>query len=38
LIRSGRRESTEIAHALSRAMAHLLEEARAALGVRFPGE
>jgi predicted dehydrogenase len=38
LIRHGRRESPEISHALSLAMAHLLEAARSALGVRFPGE
>jgi predicted dehydrogenase len=38
LIRYGRRESPEISHALSLAMAHLLEAARSALGVRFPGE
>jgi predicted dehydrogenase len=38
LIRTGRRESPEITHALSLGMARLLEEARTALGVRFPGE
>jgi len=38
LIREGRRESPEITHALSLGMARLLEEARKALGVRFPGE
>jgi hypothetical protein len=38
LMRHGRRESPEISHALSLAMAHLLEAARSALGVRFPGE
>ena len=38
LIRNGQRESPEITHALSLAMAQMLEEARAALGVRFPGE
>jgi predicted dehydrogenase len=38
LIRSGRRESPEITHALSLAMARLLEEARIAIGVHFPGE
>jgi predicted dehydrogenase len=38
LIRQGRRESPEITHALSLAMAGLLEAARSALGVRFPGE
>jgi hypothetical protein len=37
-MRHGRRESPEISHALSLAMAHLLEAARSALGVRFPGE
>jgi predicted dehydrogenase len=38
LIRQGLRESPEITHALSLAMARLLEQARTALGVRFPGE
>lgn len=38
LLREGRRESPEISHALSRDMAALLEEARRALGVVFPGE
>jgi hypothetical protein len=38
LIREGRRESPEITHALSLDMARLLEEARHALGVQFPGE
>lgn len=38
LIREGRRESPEITHALSLGMARLLEQARGALGVRFPGE
>ena len=38
LIRSGLRESPEISHSLSLAMAELLESARTALGVRFPGE
>jgi hypothetical protein len=38
LIRTGLRESPEISHALSLSMARLLEEARTALGVRFPGE
>ena len=38
LVREGKRESPEITHALSRGMAQLLEEARLALGVRFPGE
>jgi predicted dehydrogenase len=38
LIREGKRESPEITHALSLAMARLLETARTSLGVRFPGE
>lgn len=38
LIRSGLRESPEISHALSLGMAQILEEARTALGVQFPGE
>jgi len=38
LIRKGQRESPEITHALSLDMARLLETARTALGVRFPGE
>lgn len=38
LIREGLRESPVITHDLSRGMARLLEEARRALGVRFPGE
>lgn len=38
LVRSGWRESPEITHRLSLGMARLLEEARTALGVRFPGE
>ena len=38
LIRDGLRESPEIPHALSLGMARLLEAARTALGVRFPGE
>jgi predicted dehydrogenase len=38
LIRHGQRESPEISHALSLGMARLLEEARTALGVRYPGE
>ncbi len=38
LIRNGHRESPQIPHSLSRGMAHLLESARLALGVRFPGE
>jgi predicted dehydrogenase len=38
LLREGRRESPVIPHSLSLGMARLLEEARTALGVRFPGE
>ena len=38
LIRQGLRASPEITHALSLDMARLLEEARTALGVHFPGE
>jgi predicted dehydrogenase len=38
LLREGKRESPEISHAVSRAMARLLEVARTALGVRFPSE
>lgn len=38
LIRSGKRESPVITHALSLEMARLLEDARHVLGVRFPGE
>lgn len=38
LLRAGQRESPEIPHAISLGMAQLLEEARRALGVRFPGE
>jgi predicted dehydrogenase len=38
LIRDGRRESPEITHALSLAMARLLGEARTTLGVKFSGE
>lgn len=38
LIRADLRESPEISHAMSLGMARLLEEARLALGVRFPGE
>ena len=38
LVRHGLRESSEITHALSLGMARLLEDARTALGVRFPGE
>jgi predicted dehydrogenase len=38
LIRQGERESPEITHAISLGMARLLEAARTALGVRFPGE
>ncbi len=38
LLREGKRESPVIPHALSLSMARLLEVARTALGVRFPGE
>ncbi len=38
LIRDGLRESPEITHALSLGMARLLQEARSAIGVHFPGE
>lgn len=38
LIRNNQRESPEITHSLSLAMAHLLQEARTALGVHYPGE
>jgi predicted dehydrogenase len=38
LLRQGRRESPVIPHDLSMGMARLLESARLALGVRFPGE
>ena len=38
LVRRGLRESPAITHALSLDMAKLLETARMALGVRFPGE
>jgi predicted dehydrogenase len=38
LIRAGVRESPVIPHALSLSMARMLEAARTALGVRFPGE
>ncbi len=38
LVRQGKRESPEITHALSLAMAGLLEAARKTLGVHFPGE
>ena len=38
LIREGLLESPEIPHSLSISMARLLEQARTALGVRFPGE
>lgn len=38
LLRGGLRESTVITHELSIGMAQLLEEARKALGVRFPAE
>lgn len=36
--RDGKRESSEITHELSLGMARMLQEARTALGVRFPGE
>ena len=38
LIRNELRESPEISHTMSLGMAKMLEEARMALGVRFPGE
>jgi len=38
LVRDGLRESPVISHAMSLGMARMLEEARAQLGVRFPGE
>ena len=38
LLREGKRESPVIPHAMSLGMARLLEAARTALGVRFPGE
>jgi scyllo-inositol 2-dehydrogenase (NADP+) len=38
LIRTGKRESPEITHALSLGMARLLQEARTTLGVSYPGE
>lgn len=38
LIRAGKRESPVLTHELSLGMARLLEEARLALGVHFPGE
>lgn len=38
LLRAGLRESPEITHGLSLAMARLLERARKQLGVRLPGE
>ena len=38
LVRAGKLESPEITHALSLDMARLLESARTALGVHFPGE
>jgi predicted dehydrogenase len=38
LVREGRRESPVIPHSLSLGMARLLESARIALNVRFPGE
>jgi scyllo-inositol 2-dehydrogenase (NADP+) len=38
LVRQGLRESPEISHGISLAMAQLLEQARTSLGVHFPGE
>ena len=38
LVRDGRRESPVIPHSLSLGMADMLEQARRALGVTFPGE
>lgn len=38
LVRAGKRESPVLTHELSLGMARLLEEARLALGVHFPGE
>jgi predicted dehydrogenase len=38
LIRQGLRESPEISHEISLAMARLLEQARTSLGVHFPGD
>ena len=38
LIREGRRDSPVVPHAMSLGMARLLEQARRALGVTFPGE
>ncbi len=38
LLRSGRRESPIVSHAHSRAVMHLLDRARAAIRLRFPGE
>ena len=38
LIRQGLRQSPIISHTMSLSMARLLESARTALGVRFPGE
>jgi scyllo-inositol 2-dehydrogenase (NADP+) len=38
LIREGKRESPVIGHAMSLGMAQMLQDARMALGVRFPGE
>ncbi len=38
LIRNGQRESPEVTHGLTLAMARMLEEVRSSLGVRFPGE
>ena len=38
LLRSGRRESPVVPHRTSRAVMHLLDRTRAAIGLRFPGE
>jgi predicted dehydrogenase len=38
LVRQGKRESPVITHSMSLGMARMLETARTALGVRFPGE
>ena len=38
LLRAGQRESPIVTHAHSRAVMHLLDQARAAIGLRFPGE
>jgi hypothetical protein len=38
LIRNEQRQSPEISHSLSTGMARLLETARDAVGVKFPGE